>query len=72
MKDLLQIFFFSKSVSGSVQGHPCPFLRGYIESFQISLKGFQKFSLFWVAGMILEAWDVQLESAHSSMFQLCL
>ena len=39
--------------------------------FQVSLIGFQKLFLFWVAGMILEAWDVELESAHSPMFQFC-
>ena len=43
-----------------------------MELFQVSLIGFQKFFLFWVAGMILEAWDVESESAHSSMFQFCL
>ena len=38
----------------------------------ISPKGFQNFFLFWVAGTILEDLDVELESAHSSMFQFCL
>ena len=32
--------------------------------FQVSLIGFQEFFLFWVAGIILKAWDVELESAH--------
>ena len=31
--------------------------------------GFQKIFLFMVAGMILEAWDVELESVHSLVFQ---
>ena len=35
-----------------------------MELFQVSLIGFQKFFLFWVAGIILEAWDEELESAH--------
>ena len=39
-----------------------------IELFQVSLVGFQKFFLFWVAGMILEAWDVELESANSFVY----
>ena len=43
-----------------------------VELFQVSLIVFQKFFLFWVAGLILEAWNVELESAHSSMFQFCL
>ena len=30
-----------------------------------SLIGFQKFFLFWVAGMILNVWDVELEPAIS-------
>ena len=42
-----------------------------MELFQVSLIGFQKLFSFWVAGVILEAWDVELESAHSSMFQFC-
>ena len=33
--------------------------------------GFQKFFLFWVAGIIMEAWDVELESVHFLMFQFC-
>ena len=40
-------------------------MRGQIELFQVSLIGFQKFFLFWVAGMILKAWDVELEPAIS-------
>ena len=32
--------------------------------YQVSLTGFQKFFLFWVAWNILEAWDAELESAH--------
>ena len=36
-----------------------------IELFQVFLIGFQKFFLFWVAGMILKAWDVELELAFS-------
>ena len=36
-------------------------------NFQVSLVVFQKFFLFWVAGMILEAWDVELESVNSFM-----
>jgi len=39
-----------------------------MELFQVSLIGFQKFFLFWVAGIILEAWDVELERAHSFMY----
>ena len=30
---------------------------------------FQKFFSFWVAGIILEAWDVALESAHFLLFK---
>ena len=33
--------------------------------FQVSLVGFQQFFLFWVAGIILKAWDVELEPAIS-------
>ena len=36
--------------------------------FQVSLGGSQKFFLIWVAGIILVAWDVELESAHFVMF----
>ena len=36
-----------------------------MELFQVSLIGFQKFFLFWVAGMILNVWDVELEPAIS-------
>ena len=36
-----------------------------IELFQVSLIGFQKFFLFWVARMILEGWKVELERVHS-------
>ena len=35
-----------------------------IPNLKVSL-GFQKFFLFWVAGMIWEVWDVELEQAHS-------
>ena len=52
-------------------GLSCAYLGGSIELFQDSLSGFQKFFLFWVAGIILEAWDVELERAHSFMFQFC-
>ena len=38
------------------------------ELFQVSLAGFQKFFLFWIAWIILEAWDAELVSAHSFMF----
>ena len=57
--------FFSKSISGPVQVRPCTYLRGQIELFQVSLIGFQKFFLFWIAGMILKAWDIELEQAIS-------
>ena len=57
--------FCSKSVSGPVQGRPCTYQRGQIELFQVSLIGFQKFFLFWVAGMILKAWDVELDPTIS-------
>ena len=56
---------FSKTISGPVQVRPCTYLRGQIELFQVSLIGFQKFFLFWVAGMILKAWDVELEPVIS-------
>ena len=62
--------FFSKSISGPVQVRPCTYLRGRIELFQVSLIGFQKFFMFWVAGMILDAWDVELESANSFMYHV--
>ena len=39
-----------------------------MELFQVSLIGFQKFFFFWVAGMILEAWDVEMESVNSFMY----
>ena len=39
-----------------------------IPNLKVSLVGFQKFFLFWVAGVILEAWDVKLESANSFMY----
>ena len=32
--------------------------------FQVSFIGFQKFFLFWVAGILLDAWAMELESAH--------
>ena len=52
-----------KSVSGLFQARPCTYLREQIELFQVSLIGFQKFFLFWVGGMILKAWDVELGPA---------
>ena len=39
-----------------------------IPNLHVSLGEFQKFFLFWVAGIILVAWDVELESAHFVMF----
>ena len=36
-----------------------------IRVFSVSLVGFQKFLLVCVAGMILEAWDIELERARS-------
>ena len=39
-------------------------LRGWNELFQVSLDGFQKFFLFWEAGIILEAWDIEFERAY--------
>ena len=42
-----------------------------IELSQVSLGGFQKFFLFWIAWMILEAWNVELESVLSFVFQFC-
>ena len=36
------------------------------------MAGFEKFFLFWIAVVIiLEALDVELERAHSCMFQFC-
>ena len=32
--------------------------------FQVTLIGFQKFFMFWIALIILEVWNVELESAH--------
>ena len=32
-----------------------------IRLFQVSLMGFQKFFLFWVAGIILKGWEAELE-----------
>ena len=69
MKDSLHSFkthytVLFKNVSGPVQARPCIYPRGYIELYPVSLTGFQKFFLFCVAGIILEAWDVEFESAH--------
>ena len=61
-----------KSVLGPVHFRPCYYLIGKGELFQNSLIGFQKFILFWVARIILEARDVELERAYSFMFQFCL
>ena len=64
MKDLLHTV--SQNVSQTpVQGRPCTYPRGYTELFQVSLIGFQKFFFFWVAGIILEGWKVELERVHS-------
>ena len=57
--------FCWKSVSGPVQACPYTYPRGWIELFQVSLTGFQKFFLFYIAGMILKAWEVELEPAIS-------
>ena len=63
MKDLLHTF--AQEVPGSVQGCPCTYPSRQIELFQIFLVEFQKFFLFWLAGLILEALDVELEAAIS-------
>ena len=34
-----------------------------IRLFPVSLVGFQKFFLFWVAGIILKGWEAELETA---------
>ena len=34
-----------------------------IELFPVSLMGYQKFFLFWVAGIILKGWEAELETA---------
>ena len=61
--------FCSKSVSGPVQGRPSTYPRGQIELFQVSLIGFKNsFCFRYLAGMILEAWVVELESADSFMY----
>ena len=44
---------------------PWAYPRGKIELFQVSLVRSQKFLLIWVARIILEVWDVELERAHS-------
>ena len=41
-----------------------PIREDKLNYFKFPLTGFQKFFLFWVAGFILEAWDVELENAH--------
>ena len=33
-----------------------------IRLFPVSLVGFQKFFLFWVAGIILKTWEAELET----------
>ena len=33
-----------------------------IRLFPVSLAGFQKFSLFWIAGIILKDWEAELET----------
>ena len=33
-----------------------------IRLFPVSLVGFQKFFLFWVAGIILKGWEAELET----------
>ena len=62
--------FFSNSISGPVQVRPCTYLRGQIELSQVSLIEFQKIFLFWVAGVILNAWDVELGAAIFLVFRL--
>ena len=42
-----------------------------MEILQVSLSGFQKFFMFWIAAIILEARDVELESAHFLVIQFC-
>ena len=54
-----------KSVSGLVQVRQCPYLRDYIEIFQVSLIGFQNLFLFLAAVMTLEAWKVEFERGNS-------
>ena len=68
MKDLHITSFCSKSVLGPVKPCPCLNHGGKIELFQVSLIGFQKFFLLFVDGMILEAWDVELERAYFLCF----
>ena len=34
-----------------------------IRIFPVSLMGFQKFLLFWIAGIILKCWEAELETA---------
>ena len=43
-----------------------------IRIFQVSLLEFKKFFMSWVAEMIFEAWNVQLERAHSFAIYLIL
>ena len=42
-----------------------------IPNITVSLVGFQKFFLFWIAGTILKSWKAELDRAHSFMFQFC-
>ena len=67
-KRIFEIDAQGKKCQNGKVARPCTHLRGLIELFQVSLIGFQKFFLFWVAGMILEAWDVELESVTSFMY----
>ena len=63
MKDLLHTFAYKVSLALSRAVHVL-IREDKLNYFEFPLIGFQKFFLFWVAGIILEAWDLELESAH--------
>ena len=75
MKDLFYTFTH-KICPGPVQGRPCgcrcTYQKEQIELLQVSIIEFQRFFLFWVAGIIVEARDIELERTYSFMFQFCV
>ena len=70
MKDLVHTF--SKKVSLALSRAIHELIRkDKLNYFKFPLIGFQKFVLFWVVEMILEALDVELESVLSFVFHFC-
>ena len=67
MKDLLHTFAQKVSVAPSRAVHV---LSGEDKlNYFVSLTEFQKFCLFWVAGIILDVLKAKLDNAHSFMIE---